>query len=327
AGFSLTAPEQAQFLLRGTNNGRVEARLTERINNAELLAKAYTGAALRRQAHALADDIVLTITGKKGIAQTQIVFKGANGGTSEIYVSDYDGHNAMPITQDHKLVAAPYWVPGRRVIYYTSYLRDNPDIYSQDLQTGVRKLIARYSGLNTSAAVSPDGSQVAMILSKAGSPDVWVAHADGTGLKQLTNTREDESSPCWSPDGKTLCFTSRMRGRAELYTIPSAGGQMKRLTTIGAINTTEPDWSPDGQQIAFTALMGNFQIWTLNVQTHETKMLADGEDPSWAPNSRTLIFARRTGSGYVLSLLDEPTKKMKDIARVSGSCSQPCWAR
>ena len=46
-----------------------------------------------------------------------------------------------------------------------------------------------YSGLNTSAAVSPDGSKVAMILSKSGSPNVWVCNADGTDLKQLTTTQ------------------------------------------------------------------------------------------------------------------------------------------
>jgi Tol biopolymer transport system component len=58
-------------------------------------------------------------------------------------------------------------------------------------------------------------------------------------------------------------------------------------------------------------------------------MEVEGEDPSWAPNSRTLIFARRTGDGYILSLLDVPTKQVKDVSRISGSNSQsqPSWAK
>ena len=196
------------------------------------------------------------------------------------------------------------------------------------MATGARKVVARYTGLNTSPTLSPDGSHLAMILSKAGSPDVWVAAADGGGPRQLTTTREDESSPCWSPDGRTLCFTSRASGRAALYTIPAGGGAMRRLTTEGAYNCTEPDWSPDGKYIAFTSLMGTFQIFVVEVATGKTTRLADGEDASWAPNSRTRIMARRGGGGkYVLSLLDVQTKRVKDIAQISGSCSQPAWAR
>ena len=81
-------------------------------------------------------------------------------------------------------------------MYYTSYKLGNPDIFYHDLTTGQRRAVARYSGLNSSAAVSPDGTKVAMILSKGGSPNVYVCNADGTDLKKLTSTSED-SSPCW----------------------------------------------------------------------------------------------------------------------------------
>jgi hypothetical protein len=58
-------------------------------------------------------------------------------------------------------------------------------------------------------------------------------------------------------------------------------------------------------------------------------MLVEGEDPSWASNSRTLIYGRRKGGNYTLSLLDVPTKQYKDVSRISGSSSQsqPSWAR
>jgi hypothetical protein len=57
--------------------------------------------------------------------------------------------------------------------------------------------------------------------------------------------------------------------------------------------------------------------------------LTEGEDPSWAPNSRTLICTRRTGGGETLMLLDVMTKQQKDVSRISGSSSQsqPSWAR
>ena len=56
--------------------------------------------------------------------------------------------------------------------------------------------------------------------------------------------------------------------------------------------------------------------------------LVAGEDPSWSPNSRTLVYARRSSGGSrALSLLDVPTKQYKDVSRITGSNSQPSWAK
>jgi len=175
--------------------------------------------------------------------------------------------------------------------------------------------------------VSADGRRVAMILSKDGSPDVFVADAVGTNLKRLTTTRADESSPCWSPDGSIICFASRESGRAQLYTVSPSGGAMRRLSTAGVANATEPDWSPDGGQIIFTSLMGSFQLCVIPAGGGNASVLVEGEDPSWAPNSRHVIFTRRVGTRRVLSLLDVTTQRVKDVKQVSGSCSQPGWSR
>ena len=329
-GFTNVSPDQAQYIVTGSNNGQVEGRLTDRISKAALLARAYAGGAPRSQAHALADDIVLAITGKKGIARTKIAFRAELGSNiSEIYIADYDGRNAVAVTKDHSNNVAPCWVPGRRKLYYTSYRMGNPDVYSHDLASGLRKAIAHYSGLNTSAAVSPDGNHVALILSKNGSPDLYVCDAEGGDLKQLTRTREDESSPCWSPDGRMICFVSR-DGRPGLYTISADGGAMRRIRTAGVFTGTEPDWSPDGKTIVFTTQRGgaSFEICTVPAEGGTVTALGvSGEDPSWAPNSRTVIFATRKRGNRVLSLLDVPTKQVKDIAPVTGSCSQPSWAK
>ena len=327
-GFSFVGPDAAQYLISGSNAGNVQGRVTDRFAKSSLLARSYTGASLRREAHAFADDIVLAITGKKGIAQTKIAFKDeAPDGAGEIYVADFDGHNPQAVTHDGDIVAAPAWVPGRLAVYYTSYKLGNPDIFYHDLTTGQRRAIARYSGLNSSAAVSPDGTKVAMILSKGGSPNVYVCNADGTGLKKLTTTSED-SSPCWSPDGQWICFATKINARRLLAKVPAGGGGVQTLRTVGVSNPTEPDWSPDGKWIAFTSQMGEFDVCVVPANGGTVTVLVPGEDPSWAPNSRTLIYARRTTSyRYVLSLLDAPTKQVKDIARVSGNDSQPAWAR
>ncbi|MDB6131721.1 MAG: tolB, partial [Verrucomicrobiales bacterium] len=139
--------------------------------------------------------------------------------------------------------------------------------------------------------------------------------------------KDDESSPCWSPDSRSICYVSRYATRPSLFVMPVEGGSPRRLSVGGVSNITEPDWSPDGKTIVFTAQMGSFNICTIPSEGGNATVITDGEDPAWASNSRTVIFTRRESGKRVLSLLDVPTKHVKDIHRISGSCSQACWAR
>ncbi len=328
-GFSFVAPDAAQYLISGSDAGVVTGSLTDKFAKRVLLSRSYNGASLRRQAHAFADDIVFAITGKKGIGQTKIAYKSqpAGYGVGEIYVSDFDGANAQRITKDNAIVAKPAWAPGKLALYYTSYALDNPDIFYHSLTTGQRSKIAAYSGLNTSAAVSPDGSKIAMVLSKSGSANIWVCNADGSNLKQISHGDED-SSPTWSPDGSWICFATKHSERRRLAKVPAGGGTVQYLNTTGAPNPTEPDWSPDGKWIAFTSQMHDFNLCVMPVDgTNTPAVLVEGQNPSWSPNSRTLVFNRSMGYRQVLSVLDVFTKQYKDCARATGSSSQPAWAK
>lgn len=331
-GFKTVDVQNARYVLSGNQASRVEGRLRDRLQNKELLAKAYSGGTLRSQAHALADDVVFAVTGVKGIASTSVAFRVRTRSGSEIYIADYDGFNARPVTNDGSIVRAPTWFPGRPVLYYTSYMKDNPDIYRHDLKTGSRQAVARFLGTNNGANISPDGTKLAMTLGRSGlGPDLYVGDVDGTNLKRLTRTKEDESAPCWSPDGKTICFVSRVGSRPKLYTISAEGGEMQRLTASGVLNATEPDWSPDGKTIAFTTLRGGrFELCLVDARGGVVEDLRiPGEDPSWAPNSRTLMFTKRRPDGErTLSLLDVETKHVKDVLHTArGSYSQPAWGR
>ena len=328
-GFSFVTPDAAQYLINGSSAENVTGTLTDKFAHKMLLSRSYNGASVRRQAHAFADEIVGAIRESKPIGQSKIAFKTQPGGygPGEIYVSDFDGYGAQPVTSDGAIVTRPAWVPGRMALYYTSYARDNPDIFYHSLSSGQRRVIAGYSGLNTGAAVSPDGSKVAMILSKSGSPNVWVCSANGSDLKRLTTGIED-SSPCWSPDGEWICFATKFRERRRLAKIPAGGGAVQYLTTTGAANPTEPDWSPDGKWIAFTSQMGDFNICVMAADgSVPPVILVSGQNPSWSANSRSLVFNHGPAGRQSLAVLDAFTKQYKDCHHMGGSSSQPAWAR
>ena len=109
----------------------------------------------------------------------------------------------------------------------------------------------------SSMDVSRDGKWVAFAVA---TPDldanrhvsnVWiVSTADGDPL-QVTQGGHD-SSPAWSPDGKTLAFLSGRDGTSQVYLLPLEGGEAKKLTQL----STGADlfrWSPDGKTVAFVS--------------------------------------------------------------------------
>jgi TolB protein len=326
-GFAVTNADAAQYELSGSNDGNLQGRALDRIGKKSLVAKAYSGATLRRQAHIFVDDFLKALD-RTGIGTSKIAFRSMKGENGEIYVADFDGFGVTAVTKDNSFVTSPTWAPGKLALYYTSYRMGSPTIFHHDLSSGARSAYARYGGSSLSPAVSPDGTKVAMILSKDGWPDLYVGSTAGGEPKRLTRSREDESGPCWSQDSKWICFAAKVKERRSLCRISPAGGEIQRIPTSGVLNPTEPDWSPDGKWIVFTSMMGGFEICVVPAGGGQVTQLVAGEDPSWAPNSRTVIFTRRQGNARSLSLLDVPTKQVKDISRIPGnSNSQPCWAK
>ncbi|HZM04051.1 MAG TPA: hypothetical protein VFC44_13655 [Candidatus Saccharimonadales bacterium] len=327
AVLGIQVSEPADYSIHGQTGAGIEGTLSATGSLRPLISKAYTGGTPRSQAHAFANDIVKELRGSSPIFQGKIAFRLKQGASTEICVSDFDGNNPVMVTHDGVLVDAPSWLPGGRGLLYTSWKNGNTEIFEQNLSTGARRVFAGYPGSNFSPEVSPDGQKVALILSKGGSPNLYVCDSDGGNLRQLTHTRDDDSCPCWSSDSQEICFVCRS-GRAGLQKININGGEARPVRVSGVYgNLTAPDWSPDGRQIAFTSGSGNFTICVMPAGGGMAEKLVQGEDPCWAPNSRTIVFTQRRNHRQVLCLLDVPTKHVKDIRQISGSCSEPSWAR
>ena len=84
-----------------------------------------------------------------------------------------------------------------------------------------------------------------MCRSSRAKPVVYV-HNVGTGKRRLiANFKGSNSAPAWSPDGKTLALTLSRDGGSQLFLLPAAGGEPRRLIQSPSIDT-EPVFSPDG---------------------------------------------------------------------------------
>jgi dipeptidyl aminopeptidase/acylaminoacyl peptidase len=111
----------------------------------------------------------------------------------------------------------------------------------------------------TDARLSPDGKHVVYTISHVDAEEekefcaLWLLSLqDGSG-HQLTAGTAMDSSPAWSPDGKTIAFLSTRTGDPQIYLIPVDGGEARQLTFMEQKIGEGPAWSPDGSTLAFTA--------------------------------------------------------------------------
>src|SRR5579862_6339576 len=155
--FALAPASSAEFVASGTvradhNGVDVECIVQQQATKKVVVSKSYQGSAqdMRRVVHKLTDDIVLAISGQKGIAETKIAFVWAHGGSKELAVMDYDGYNAKQLTYDRSISVRPKWSPDGRKIVYTSYKNLFPDVLMVDLYTGQRLRLASKSTSRTS---------------------------------------------------------------------------------------------------------------------------------------------------------------------------------
>ncbi len=308
-----------------------DIKLVSTGDNRRVLAQSYRGEVenARVLAHRVADDIVLAVTGRPGMASSRLALVGTATGYKELYLCDADGGRLMQLTRDRSVSVAPNWSPDGASLYYTAYLKRFPDVLSINLKTGTRNSIASFSGLNTGAAVSPDGKRLALILSKDGNPELYVRNLAGGELIRLTHTLSAvEASPSWSPDGRRIVFVSDSTGRPQLYIISADGVQPARLRLRGSENVS-PDWGSRGLIAYSSRTGGSYQIFVVDPDRPDPVLItsdgADYEDPTWAPNGRHLACSRTERYQSSIYLLDTMGDPPVALVKQKGDWVSPAW--
>lgn len=144
-------------------------------------------------------------------------------------------------------------------------------------------------------AVSPDGTMVAFVVARVdmvknkNRSQVWLAAADGSTAPRAVTGGDYDSSPEWSPDGRSLAFASRRGEKATestLHVLPvAAPGETRTIATMSD-GVAEIRWSPDGRWIAFTS------------RTRHERY--EAEDESWqAPRKIERFFSKLDNEGWI----------------------------
>ena len=201
------------------------------------------------------------------------------------------------------------------------------------------------SGVVRSPSMSPDGNHVVFTWTgaKQDNSDLYVQQIGAGSPMRLTTDLNNDYSPSWSPDGRTIAFLRRepAGGKSEVRLIAPLGGSERKLADIQpgtpAYRPTSIAWCPDSRCVLVTDSPGDGKpdgVFMISLDTGEKHQLTYppvfDADSAISPDGQSLIFLRHsgpfTGQFYRLPLRSHVIPEGEPIRVTSTvSAGRPAW--
>jgi tricorn protease len=176
-------------------------------------------------------------------------------------------------------------------------------------------------------ALAPNGKRT--LFSARG--DIFSVPTENGATRNLTSTQgADEDHPAWSPDGRTIAYTTDAGGAQQIAVRPAEGGPEKILTSFTEGYFYQPIFSPDGKTLAFSD--GAHRLWIVGTDAGKPKQVAQDKlseihDQAFSPDGRWLAFSlSAVGRRRDLVLYELATNKLTRLGDGSGIDSNPAWS-
>jgi TolB protein len=196
-------------------------------------------------------------------------------------------------------------------------------------------------GADSCVAVDPTGKWLCFASTRhSRNASLYLQRVDGLSVTQLTDDGADAAFPAFSPDGKRIAFCSTRSGTWNLYVMDVDGRNCVQVTS-GQSQDLHPSFSPDGRKLVYCSMSprsSQWELWTINLLTHERKTIGTGLFPTWSPaksadGTDRIAFqrARERGSRWfslwTLDLINGEASRMTEVAVSSNAAIiTPAWS-
>lgn len=282
---------------------------------------------LRLSSHRVADWVYQQLTGTPGVFATRITYVTNSSGRYTLWIADSDGENAKSALSSPEPIISPSWSPSGTQLAYVSFESRKPVVYVHELASGQRRVVANFKGSNSAPAWAPDGRSLVATLSRDGGSQLYRVDLHGGEPRRLTQGNIN-TEPVFSADGSALYFVSDRGGSPQIYRMPAQGGPAERVTFAGSYNIS-PAISPDGRWLAYVSRQGGgFALQLMDLNSAQVTALTDttaDERPSFAPNSRMLMYATLLRGQEALMTTSLDGRIRARLAGQGGDIREPHW--
>jgi TolB protein len=328
---------------RSANSNLIEVQyeLFDVVREMRMVGEVISGteAQLRDISHQISDVVFEKITGVRGAFATKILYITSQRLSDKVTnyqlnLADADGGRPQVLLQTQEPIMSPTWSPDASQIAYVSYERESKSrIFIQNLRTGAREQLTDYPGINGAPAWSPDGTKMAMVLSKDGNPDIFVMDLRSRALQKVTTHFALDTEPSWTPDSKAILYTSEQGGenRPQVYQVTLDTGWSERVTFEGTYNS-EAALLPDGANMVMIHrenVRDDYHVAIQNLERGNIRILTSSqldESPTIAPNASMIMYASKSGGRGILNAVSIDGRVKYQLPVTQGDVREPAWS-
>ena len=314
-----------------------------------LFRKKYTGEAGQGDqiVDKLSNDIVESLTGKKGVFETRILsVRNTSGTKKELFVMDWNGENKKRLTYHNSIVLSPAWSHDGKKAAYSAFVynkrlkKRGAVLFLYDLGANKIKILSARAGANLGSDFFPGGRQMLITLgSGQGLLDIFKLNLKSLVLTPLTKGPWGiiNVEPSIHPRTRRIAFSSDRGGKTMIYIMSPTGKNLKQLSFAGNHNSN-PSWHPEKNELVFSGLskgrMDLFRISTdgMSFITRLTSVRkkngrwANCESPSFSPDGRFVVFSSNILGTYQLYIMNLESLSMERITFDHYNYKSPKWS-
>ncbi|HEY6976469.1 MAG TPA: DPP IV N-terminal domain-containing protein [Chitinophagaceae bacterium] len=247
----------------------------------------------------------------------RILFQSNESGKWQLCMMDENGQNIRQITKDSFNNNFMDLSPDNKKIAFVSDRTGNEEIFVTDINGGHQKQLTFTHARNIHPYWSPKGDKIFFNSTRddAAAFEIYVMNPDGSNVRRITRSADDETCARLSPSGNRLVYLkNNEHGLDDVFTM-----DLKNFAEQNITNTPTTDgwpcWLPEGNKILYSAREdGRYKLFIYDLQDNTTRRLTDPPSPFYdaraavSADGKKIVFNRQidgiknTIGIYVLSL-------------------------
>lgn len=242
----------------------------------------------------------LYIPPKEGAASGSFLYVSYKNGQPKIYIASLKDGKGRRFTTMRGNQLLPTVSLQRDKIAFINDITGNPDLFLQPFSSESgpigkpQQIFSHGKSTQGSSTFSPDGTNIAFVSNKDGSPKIYVMPLPkaGTNIKLLkpkliSKANRESTAPSWSPDGTKLAYCASTDGIRQIW-IYDFDKDAEWQLTFGSENKENPTWAPNSLHLAFNSTgKSKSELYIVNLNQPEAVKITSGPGekrfPNWEP--------------------------------------------